>query len=179
MQLDGRYDTVSYIRLYAGMTNKTTSSSSLSVWLSPTPAFNVSGTLCATGLSIPAQGSGAVICPPASGTEYVTVVRSVLNRSESLVVYELQVFTTSESLVLGRCSNRAVPAPCTFYLLTLAQGSSRAFPEPDELPPPEQCLCACAPDMQHALLVLSRCRQVRPAVPSGVGRVLWRQYIHT
>ena len=100
VQLDASYGDIAGVRVFAGLVGKPSSSSGLAVWLSSGSgsSFNTTGVLCAAGLRIVPEAFATVVCPPLSNARYVTVVRTDPSTADTLVVHELQVTRTSESL---------------------------------------------------------------------------------
>lgn len=98
--LDAAYSDIASITLYApaGVENAT---DGIDVWVSTSTAYNTSGVLCGSGISLVVASPAApvtVYCPSLAGAAYVTLVRNVaaLNEtlSEPLAVDEVVVMRT-------------------------------------------------------------------------------------
>lgn len=79
LALDAAYDDVYSVQMWAAASIDQ-AFDYLQVWLSPTTAY-ASGTSCATNVCLleGSQGTadepGTVLCPPANGTKYVTILK--------------------------------------------------------------------------------------------------------
>lgn len=95
VQLDGVYDDISHVRIWAGTFGADSNGAFLTVWLSPSPNFTATGTACVRGLNIMFGSDAVAVCPPVVGVQYVTIQR-VANSEEHLVVHEMQVYRSSK-----------------------------------------------------------------------------------
>lgn len=104
VQLSAAFDDIAYVRMWAGLTTAQTTSANLTIWLSPTTNFTANGTVCARGVTVIADSEGSFPCPPATAIQYVTVQRFVADMSESLVIHELYVYSSSECRGCHACA---------------------------------------------------------------------------
>lgn len=94
----GPYNDVSYMRVAAGQAAGYSSGGFLTVWVSPTSNFTATGTRCVSGIGIIAGVEATVTCPPANATAFVTIERRDPLTADVLVVHELRVYRSSESV---------------------------------------------------------------------------------
>lgn len=108
VELDKPYSGVLNLQIWAGDKRQQSSSSFITLWLSPTTNHTSTGVVCQRGVSMLAEESAMYQCPQASNVRYFTIERYDPFYRDFLIVNELFIFIEGS---MGAGGGRQAPRP--------------------------------------------------------------------